>query len=98
MLNFFMLSRSGIGLFFSLCLLFTTAFSVHGQIDSLKQQLTLTTDSKQRAELVEKIAESFFLSARYDSLLKYGEVLDHLAQQVNDKTLLLLAASKAQFL
>jgi len=88
-----MLFRSGIGLFFSFCLLFTTAFSAHGQIDSLKQQLTLTTDSIQRAELVEKIAESFFLSARYDSLLKYGETLEHHAEQLNDKTLLLLARS-----
>lgn len=76
-----------------LFLLITEIAQAQSKIDSLKVEFSKTNDISKRALLTEKLAESFFLSARYDSLLKYGETLEHLAQQINDKTLLLLARS-----
>jgi two-component sensor histidine kinase len=69
------------------------ASTSYAQVDSLKQELSRATTNQQQARLTQKIAESFFLSARYDSLPKYGALLQQLAESLNDKTLLWLARS-----
>lgn len=74
-------------------LLVPIAAHTQSQIDSLKNELTRTSNATERAFITEQLAESFFLSARYDSLLKYGESLEQLAVQLSDQTLLLLAKS-----
>jgi two-component sensor histidine kinase len=74
-------------------LLIAKAASTQSKVDSLKGELSRTSEVSKRAQLTEELAESFFLSARYDSLLKYGESLEQLAVQLSDQTLLLLAKS-----
>ncbi|MBN8653404.1 MAG: histidine kinase [Cytophagales bacterium] len=74
-----------IRLVFCACLLVTATSQAQPQIDSLKLKLQGSTNNTTRAELISKIAESFFLSARYDSLGKYGIALEQLAKQIDNQ-------------
>ena len=53
--------------------------------DSLKRELSTTTGVVSQAKITAKIAESFFLSARYDSLGKYGIALEQLVKQIDNQ-------------
>lgn len=65
--------------------------------DSLKQELSNTTETESQAQITAKIAESFFLSARYDSLGKYGASLEQLANKIDNQEFQWLAKTyKAQ--
>jgi two-component sensor histidine kinase len=80
---------------FTLC----SFISVYGQttLDSLKKSLDKTTDVQQRADLIASIAQSFFVSSRYDSLGNYADELLSLSQKLDSKETFLLAKTyKAQ--
>lgn len=74
-------------------LLLATLATAQTKVDSLKAELKRTSDTRQKAILTEKIAETFFLTARYDSLVKVGSQLRDLAQQLDDEELTWLAAT-----
>lgn len=83
-----------------LCLsfiLFNTRGYSQSKIDSLQTRLGQTKATTEKAKITSAIAESFFISSRYDSLGKYSDMLLEYSKVLSDQRLMLLGQSfKAQ--